>query len=112
MAPSSAFASSIGFIVFFSCSSRAEASAADPARTFLSERLARFYDFQGLFRWKRKFSPRFEDRYLVFPDALALPKIALALVRAQTPGGLLAMLRPEPRTQTGPAPVAKPELAP
>ena len=89
-----------------------EASAPDPARTFLSERLARFYDFQGLFRWKRKFSPRFEDRYLVFPDALALPKIALALVRAQTPGGLLAMLRPEPRTQTGPAPVAQPELAP
>lgn len=88
-----------------------EASAADPARAFLSERLARFYDFQGLFRWKRKFSPRFEDRYLVFPDALTLPHIALALVRAQMPGGLLAILRPGRPAIAAPAPVAKPEVA-
>ncbi len=83
------------------------AATPDPARTFLIDRLARFYDFQGLFRWKRKFAPVFEDRYLVFPDPLALPRIALALVRAQTPGGLLAFLRREPE----PEPAAKPEPA-
>jgi phosphatidylglycerol lysyltransferase len=71
------------------------APASDPARAFLIERLSRFYDFQGLFRWKRKFAPVFEDRYLVFTDPLALPRIALALVRAQTPGGLLSFVRPE-----------------
>ena len=69
--------------------------AADPARAFLIERLSRFYDFQGLFHWKRKFAPVFEDRYLVFADPLALPRIALALVRAQTPGGLWSFVRRE-----------------
>ncbi len=72
-----------------------EAAAEDPARLFLMERLGRFYDFQGLFRWKRKFGPDFEDRYLVYPDPLALPRIALALIHAQSPGGLLAYLRPQ-----------------
>ena len=67
----------------------------DPARTFLIQRLSRFYDFQGLFRWKRKFNPDFEDRYLIYPHALALPRIALALVRAQSPGGLWSYLRRE-----------------
>jgi phosphatidylglycerol lysyltransferase len=68
----------------------------DRAREFLMERLARFYDFKGLFRWKRKFAPAFEDRYLVYPDPLALPRIARALLRAQSPGGLLSYLRAKP----------------
>lgn len=80
-------------------------AAPDPARAFLMERLARFYDFRGLFHWKRKFAPTFEPRYLVFTDPLALPRIALALVRAQTPGGLLAFVRREP-AQSGRAPIA------
>jgi len=67
----------------------------DPARAFLIQRLSRFYDFQGLFRWKRKFNPEFEDRYLIYPHALALPRIALALVRAQSPGGLRSYFRRE-----------------
>ncbi len=65
----------------------------DRAREFLMERLARFYDFKGLFRWKKKFNPTFEDRFLVYPDPLALPRIARALLRAQSPGGLRAYFR-------------------
>lgn len=65
----------------------------DRAREFLMERLARFYDFKGLFRWKKKFNPAFEDRFLVYPDPLSLPRIARALLRAQSPGGLLGYLR-------------------
>ena len=61
-------------------------------REFLMEHLARFYDFKGLFRWKRRFDPAFEDRYLVYPAALALPRVALALIRAQSPAGLLSYL--------------------
>ncbi len=80
--------------------------AEDPARAFLIQRLSRFYDFRGLFDWKRKFAPEFEDRFLVYPGAFALPQVALALVRAQSPGGLLAYLRPPvpapaPPTATG-----------
>jgi phosphatidylglycerol lysyltransferase len=65
----------------------------DRAREFLTQHLARFYDFEGLFRWKRKFDPRFEHRYLVYPGPFALPRVAMALVRAQSPGGLLSYLR-------------------
>jgi lysylphosphatidylglycerol synthetase-like protein (DUF2156 family) len=73
---------------------RAAAQAAR-AREFLSQHLARFYDFAGLFAWKKKFGPEFEDRYLVYTRPLALPKVALALVRAQSPGGgLLSYFRP------------------
>ena len=65
----------------------------DRAREFLSQHLARFYDFQGLFRWKKKFNPEFEDRYLVYPGPLSLPRVAFALVRAQSPGGLSSYVR-------------------
>lgn len=84
----------------------APVAAEDPARAFLIERLRRFYDFRGLFEWKRKFDPDFEDRYLVHAGAAALPQVALALVRAQSPSGLLSYLRPE-RGAAPPEPGAK-----
>jgi lysylphosphatidylglycerol synthetase-like protein (DUF2156 family) len=64
-----------------------EDSGAERAREFLRQRLAGFYDFDGLFRWKRKFAPRFEERYLIHPSAFALPGILLALARTQSSGG-------------------------
>ena len=80
-------------------SERKAAGVAEPdkaperARAFLMQHLARFYEFEGLFRWKEKFNPAFEDRYLVYPDPLALPQVALALVRAQSPGGIRSYFR-------------------
>jgi phosphatidylglycerol lysyltransferase len=68
-------------------------TADDRTREFLMERLASFYDFKGVFRWKQKFDPEFEARDLVYPDPMELPQIALALVRAQSPGGLLSYFR-------------------
>jgi phosphatidylglycerol lysyltransferase len=67
----------------------------DRSRAFLMKHLARFYDFEGLFRWKKKFAPAFEDRFLVYPDPLALPRVVLALARAQSPGGLQSYFRRE-----------------
>ena len=69
------------------------AEGADRLRVFLMDHLSRFYDFQGLFHWKKKFSPEFEDRYLVYGEPLSLPRVVLALARAQSPGGLLSYLR-------------------
>jgi phosphatidylglycerol lysyltransferase len=63
---------------------------AERVRAFLRKRLERFYDFEGLFRWKKKFGPEFEDRYLVYPGPLALPRVTFALVRAQSGGGGIA----------------------
>ncbi len=82
----------------------AESEGAEPdrARAFLMQHLARFYDFKGLFQWKKKFDPVFEDRFLVYPAPLTLPAVTLALVRAQSPGGLWSYVehwlpkKPEP----------------
>jgi phosphatidylglycerol lysyltransferase len=70
-----------------------ESAAVAGARSFLARHLARFYDFDGLYRWKAKFQPVFEPRYLVYPHPLALPRVAIALARAQSPGGLLSYFR-------------------
>jgi phosphatidylglycerol lysyltransferase len=74
-------------------------AAPERARAFLMQHLARFYEFQGLFRWKGKFNPSFEDRYLVYADPLALPRIALSLARAQSAGGIRAYFRRAARPQ-------------
>ena len=70
-------------------------------RAFLRRQLGAFYDFEGLFHWKKKFQPRFEDRFLVVPGALALPRVLYALARAQTPGGLGNAVRTWRRRQAG-----------
>ena len=69
------------------------AGGEDRGRDFLMETLARYYDFKGLFRWKNKFNPVFEDRFLVYPDPLALPRVTRALLRAQSPAGLMSYFR-------------------
>lgn len=43
------------------------------------------YGFRSLFQFKRKFQPELHPIYLAYPDALALPVIALALVKAYLP---------------------------
>lgn len=71
----------------------ADAPAVERTRARLRRHLARFYDFEGLLRWKSKFAPRFEDRYLVYAGPFALPRVGLALVRAQSPSGLRAYVK-------------------
>jgi phosphatidylglycerol lysyltransferase len=60
----------------------------EEAREFLRVQLARFYDFKGLFHWKKKFAPAFEDRFVVYRAPLSLPRIAVAFLRLESPGGL------------------------
>jgi hypothetical protein len=59
------------------------AEGADRLRAFLLDHLSRFYDFQGLFHWKKKFSPSSRTG-ISFGDAFA-PRGSLALARAQSP---------------------------
>jgi len=66
---------------------------AERVRGFLRRRLEPFYDFEGLFHWKKKFQPRFEDRFLVVRGPFSLARVLFALVRAQTPGGLARLAR-------------------
>jgi phosphatidylglycerol lysyltransferase len=47
--------------------------------------LDRFERRRSLQHFKEKFSPRWEDRYLVVPNAATLPEVLVALVRAHLP---------------------------
>lgn len=42
------------------------------------------YEFKGLHNVKIKFNPRWETRYLAFPDYGSLPAIAMALIRVDS----------------------------
>lgn len=52
-----------------------------------------FYNFKGLHNFKLKFNPRWEPRFLIYPNLAALPKINLAIVKADNPGGLAKFWR-------------------
>jgi phosphatidylglycerol lysyltransferase len=49
--------------------------------SFVSEHLRLLETHRTLFRFKQKFQPRWESRYVVASTPLALPRIALALLR-------------------------------
>ncbi len=61
---------------------------------YLYEHLNRFYNFQGLHAYKEKFHPRWEPRYLVYPNWVALPDVIVALIRADSGDRLLDYLKP------------------
>jgi len=53
-----------------------------------------FYNFKGLHDFKAKFNPRWEPRYLIYPGLVILPRVSMAIVRADNPTGLNKFLRP------------------
>ncbi|GCF09347.1 bifunctional lysylphosphatidylglycerol flippase/synthetase MprF [Dictyobacter arantiisoli] len=61
---------------------------------FLTDRFGNPSKNQSLFNFKKKFQPTWESRYLVYSDALKLPKIGWALYNAhQTDASLVSMVR-------------------
>ena len=89
----------------------------------LFENLNAVYGYKNLFQFKKKFAPRWEGRYLVYPGAPALPSVAVALT--QLHGGfdwraLVPRRRPpEPRlapsqaaAASAPSAVVVPEVQP
>jgi phosphatidylglycerol lysyltransferase len=49
---------------------------------YIFEHVNQFYNFKGLHAFKAKFHPTWEPRYLIYPNAAALPTIALGLNHA------------------------------
>lgn len=54
----------------------------------LFESLNAFYGYKNLFQFKKKFAPRWESRYLVYPRGVELPRVAYALTGIHGAGGL------------------------
>jgi phosphatidylglycerol lysyltransferase len=54
----------------------------------LFENLNAFYGYKNLFQFKKKFAPRWEGRYLVYPRGAELPRVAYALTGVHGAGGL------------------------
>jgi phosphatidylglycerol lysyltransferase len=52
------------------------------ALNYIYEHVNQFYNFKGLHAFKSKFHPCWSPRYLIYPNAAALPAIALGLNRA------------------------------
>jgi len=51
-------------------------------RQLIYQHFNSFFSFQGLNHFKKKFQPRWEPRYLVYPSLAAMPRVILALMRA------------------------------
>jgi lysylphosphatidylglycerol synthetase-like protein (DUF2156 family) len=60
-------------------------SATDRALRAMYWGLDRFQRSRTLHRFKAKFSPRWEDRFLAVPGPTTLPEVLIALVRAHLP---------------------------
>jgi len=63
--------------------------------SFVADRLRMLESRRTLFNFKQKFQPRWESRYIVANSTLALPKIALAVLRIRnySGGGLMRLIK-------------------
>jgi phosphatidylglycerol lysyltransferase len=58
----------------------------------LFEHLNAFYGYKSLFQFKKKFAPRWESRYLVYPRGAELPRVAYALASVHGAGSVRRMV--------------------
>ncbi|WP_205879186.1 phosphatidylglycerol lysyltransferase domain-containing protein [Leptolyngbya sp. BC1307] len=84
----------LGLSALSGVGTRPDAPRLEKGLHYLSEHLERFYSFQGLHEYKDKFHPRWEPRYLVYPNLVALPAVVAALIRADSGDRLLDYFKP------------------
>jgi lysylphosphatidylglycerol synthetase-like protein (DUF2156 family)/membrane protein DedA with SNARE-associated domain len=58
----------------------------------LFEKMNAFYGYKNLFRYKKKFAPRWEGRFLIYPKGADLPRVAYALAGVHGSGSLLQLV--------------------
>ncbi len=66
-----------------------EDPAIEHALRYVFDHVKQFYNFKGLHDFKDKFGPTWSPRYLIYPNAAALPAVGTALIRANTGNDLL-----------------------
>jgi len=65
---------------------------AERAAALLFEKMNGLYGYKSLFQFKKKFAPRWEGRYLVYPRGIDLPRVAYAMATVHGAGGLRQLL--------------------
>jgi phosphatidylglycerol lysyltransferase len=73
---------SLGLAPLANVGTETGAGVPDLGARVIYERFNRLYNFKGLHTYKQKFSPSWEPRFLVYPNIGTLPKVALAVARA------------------------------
>ena len=73
---------SLGFSPLSGIGEKPHDSFMERALRAFYENVSRFPNLKGLHAFKDKFHPRWESRYMVYPGAVRLPAIAMALARA------------------------------
>jgi phosphatidylglycerol lysyltransferase len=56
---------------------------------FIFTHINQFYNFKGLHAFKEKFHPKWEPRYLIYPNPAILPQVSFAIIRADSGNDLL-----------------------
>jgi phosphatidylglycerol lysyltransferase len=64
----------------------------DRGVALIFENMNSFYGYKNLFQFKKKFAPRWEGRYLIYPKGADLPRVAYALIGVHSSGGLFQLL--------------------
>jgi lysylphosphatidylglycerol synthetase-like protein (DUF2156 family) len=64
----------------------------DRGVALLFENMNAFYGYKNLFQFKKKFAPRWEGRYLIYPKGADLPRVAYAMARVHSSESLLQLL--------------------
>lgn len=64
----------------------------DRGVALLFENLNGFYGYKNLFQFKKKFAPRWEGRYLLYPHGSELPRIATAMALVHGSRGFWQLL--------------------
>lgn len=84
----------LGLVALSGVGQTQTASRLEKGVHYLYEHLNQFYNFKGLYNYKEKFHPRWEPRYLVYPNLIALPDVVVALIRADSGDRLLDYFQP------------------
>jgi lysyl-tRNA synthetase class 2 len=77
---------SLNFAMFRSALARGERLGAGPVLRVWRGLLvfsSRWFQIESLYKFNAKFQPRWEPRFLVYPRARDLPRIGLAIMRAE-----------------------------
>jgi phosphatidylglycerol lysyltransferase len=64
----------------------------DRALHYIYEHMNQFYNFKGLHEFKAKYDPSWSPRYLVYPGAVSLPAVAIAMLRADSGSDILGAI--------------------